>query len=177
MNTFQSNINRLLGETAVATNYLVKQATANYAAQRGAEYDKSYQANLEAATKGYTKTGAVSRSKAAKEAAAAAEQAQPGPGPKMPFLKGTDEALKAEYDKKMGKLNKTVEEGRAKLKAQKKQGKEDLAKAFGQYQEIAPQLLSKLPPEERWKLQAEQRIKQKKAYENFIDTIKKGGNK
>ena len=176
MNTFQSSVNRLLGEAAVATNYLTRQATANYAAQRGAEYEKSYQANLEAATKGYTKTGAVSRSKAAKEAAAAAEQAQPGPASKMPFLKGTEEALKADYDKKMGRLNKTVEEGRAKLKATNKQGKEDLLKSFGEYQELAPQLLAKMPPEERWKLQAEQRIKQKKAYENFIDTIR-GGNK
>ena len=176
MNAFQSSINRLLGATAVATGYLTKQATANYAANRGAEYNKAYEAQLEAAQKSYTKTGRVSSSKAAKEARAAAEQAQPGEGPKMPFLKKADEALKAEYDAKMSKLNKTVEEGRAKLKATNKKGKEDLIKSFGEYQELAPQLLAQMPPEERWKLQAQARIKQKEAYAKFLDTIKGGNN-
>lgn len=174
MNTFQSGVNRLLATAAVATDRAVQVSTNQYAAQRGAEYNKAYEAQVEAAQKSYTKSGAKSRSKAAKEAQAAAEAAQPGAGSKLPWLKGTEESLKGEYESKVKKLYERTAEGVKKLKATKEKGKQDLYKQFGDYQELAPQLLKQMPAEERWKLQAEAKLKQQQAFDNFLKSIKGG---
>ena len=174
MNTFQGSINQLLGIGAVATGYMTKQAQANYLQKRGAEYNKAYEAQVEAAAKGYTKSGAKSKSKGALEAQQQAEAAQPGAGTKLPFLKGAEEALKADYEAKMKGLQKRTSEGVEKLKAQKAKSKEDTFKQFGDYQELAPQIMAKLPPEERWKLQAQAKIKQQQAFDNFVKTVRGG---
>ena len=81
MNTFQSGVNRLLNTTAVATGAVVKYTTDKYTAERGAQYNKAYEAQVEAAQKSYTKSGAKSKSNAAKEAQAAAEAAAAGAHP------------------------------------------------------------------------------------------------
>lgn len=174
MNTFQSGINRLLGTAAVATGYLTKTATENYVAKRGAEYNKSYEAQVEAAQKGYTKSGNISKSKAAEEAKQKAAEAAPGEASKIPFLKKADEALKVGYEEKIKGLNKRTQEGVAKLKASAAKNKQDMYKQFGDYQELAPQIMAKLPPEERWKIQAESKIKQQQAFDNFLKTVKGG---
>ena len=175
MNTFQGSINQLLGIGAVATGYLTKQAAGAYSAKRAAEYNKSYQANVEAAATGYTKSGNKSKSKAAIEAQQEAEAATPGAAPKLPFLKKEDAALRADYEAKMQGLQKRTAEGVAKLKATKAQGKQEIFKQFGEYQELAPQIMAKLPPEERWKIQAQAKIKQQQAFDNFIKEV--GGGK
>lgn len=174
MNTFQGSINQLLGMGAVASQYLTKQATTNYMQKRGAEYNRSYEAQVEAAATGYTKSGAKSKSKAALEAQQAAAEATPGASPKLPFLKKADDVLRADYEAKMKGLEKRTSEGVAKLKAQKAQGNEDLYKQFGEYQELAPQIMAKLPPEERWKIQAQAKIKQQQAFDNFIKQVRGG---
>ena len=174
MNTFQSGINRLLGTTAVATNYLTKQSAENYMAKRGAEYDKAYEAQVNAAQKGYTKSGNKSRSKAALEAKQKAEAAQPGEGSKLPWLKGGEAQLKGEYEEKMKGLESRTKEGVSKLKATAAKGKQDMYKQFGDYQELAPQIMAKLPPEERWKIQAEAKLKQQQAFDNFLKQVKGG---
>ena len=174
MNTFQSGVNRLLNTTAVATGAVVKHTTDRYMAERGAQYNKAYEAQVEAAQKSYTKSGAKSRSKGAKEAQAAAEAAQPGKGSKLPWLKGPEEALKAEYESKVKKLNERTAEGVKKLKGVKEQSKQDMYKQFGDYQEIAPQIMAQMAPEDRWKIQAEAKLQQKQAFDNFLKSIKGG---
>ena len=174
MNTFQGSINQLLGMGAVATGYLTKQAASAYSAKRGAEYTNAYNASVEAAAKSYTKSGNKSQSKAALEAQAKAQEAAPGAGPKLPFLKKEDAALRAKYEADMKGLEKRTSEGVAKLKATKAQSKQDMYKQFGDYQELAPQIMAKLPAEERWKIQAQAKIKQKKAFDNFLDKIRGG---
>ena len=174
MNTFQSGINRLLNTTAVATGAIVKHTTDKYTAERSAEYNKAYEAQVEAAQKSYTKSGAKSRSKAAKEAQAAAQAAQPGKGSSLPWLKDTEKALASDYETKMSKLQQRTAEGVKKLKDTKKQSEADLYKQFGDYQDIAPQLLAKMPAEDRWQLQAEAKIAQQKAFDNFLNTVKGG---
>ena len=174
MNTFQSGVNRLLNTTAIATGAIVKYTTDKYAAERGAQYNKAYEAQVEAAQKSYTKSGAKSKSNAAKEAQAAAEAAQPGAGSKLPWLKGTEEALKGDYENKVKKLNERTAEGVKKLKETKAKGMQDVYKQFGDYQELAPQLLAKMPPEERWKLQADAKLKQQQAFDNFLKKVKGG---
>ncbi len=174
MNTFQGSINQLLGMGAVATGYLTNKAAAAYSAKRGAEYAKSFEAQQEAAAKSYTKSGNKSQSKAALEAQQKAQEATPGAGPKLPFLKKEDAALRADYEAKMKGLEKRTSEGVAKLKATKAQSKQDMFKQFGDYQELAPQIMAKLPPEERWKIQAEAKIKQQKAFDDFQKKIMGG---
>ena len=174
MNTFQSGVNRLLNTTAIATGAMVKYGTEQYAAKRGAEYNKAYEAQVEVAQKSYTKSGAKSRSKAAQEAQAAAEAAQPGKASKLPFLKQTEEALASDYQKKVSGLQQRTAEGVKKLKETKKQSKQDIYKQFGEYQELAPQLLAQMPAEERWQLQAEAKLTQQKAFDDFIAKVRGG---
>ena len=174
MNTFQGSINQLLGMGAVATGYLTKQAASAYSAKRGAEYAKAYDAQAEAAAKSYTKSGNKSKSKGAIEAQQLAQEATPGAAPKLPFLKKEDAALRADYEAKMKGLEKRTAEGVANLKATKKQSKQDMYKQFGDYQELAPQIMAKLPPEERWKIQAQAKIKQQQAFDNFQKKVRGG---
>ena len=176
MNTFQSGINKLLNTTAVATAAGVKYSTDQYMATRGAEYNKAYEAQVEAAQKSYTKSGAKSKSKAAKEAQIAAQEAQPGEASKLPWLKKPEEAMRSEYESKVKKKNEKTSEGVKKLKETAAKSKQDVYKQFGDYQELAPQLLAQMPPEERWKIQATAKIQQQQAFDNFIKSIK-GGNK
>lgn len=174
--SIQGSINQLLGTTAIATGYITKQAAANYAQKRAAEYEASYKANLEAAQKGYTKSGAKSRSKAAQEAQAKVEATKPGEGSKAPWNKKAEQELGEIYSEKMKKLQDRTQAGVKKLKATKAKSEQDMYKQFGEYQELAPQLIGKLPAEDRWKLQAEAKLKQQQAFDNFLESIK-GGKK
>ena len=177
MSSIQGSINQLLGLTAAGSAYLTSAAQKSYAAKRGAEYDKAYQAQLDAAKSGYTKTGRVSRSKAAQEARAVAEQSQPGAGSKAPWNKDIEGQLKGQYEKKMAGLGKTVEEGRAKLKEADIKAKEATYQQFGDYSEIAPQILNSMSAQDRWKIKAQQRIMQRDAYNDFLESLEKEGNK
>ena len=175
MSSIQGNINQLLAMGAVATNYATKAASERYAAKRGAEYNASYQANLEAAKKGYTKGGNISQSKAAQEAREAAAAATPGAASKAHWNKGVEAQLKAEYDKKMGKLNETVNKGVESLKAAKAKGKEATLNQFGDYKELAPQIMAGMSADDRWKIKAEQRIIQRNAFDDFMKSLEKEG--
>ena len=174
MSSIQGSINQLLGMAAAGSAYLTSKSTAKYEAKRAAEFDKAYEAQLEAAQKGYTKSGAKSRSKAAEEAKAAAEAATPGQASKVPWNKGTEAKLKAEYDKKMQGLQERTSKGLTKLTEANLKAKEGTYKQFGDYESIAPQILSKLEPSDRWKIQAEQKLKQKQAFDSFINSLKGG---
>lgn len=175
MSSIQGSINQLLNIGAVATNYATKVASQNYAANRKAELDKSYQANLEAAKTGYTKSGAVSHSKAAEEARAKVAETTPGAGSKAQWNKEAEAQLMADYETRMGKLNKTVEKGVQGLKDAKKQGQEATLKQFGEYKDIAPQLMANMKADDRWKVKAEQRIIQRKAFDKFMESLSKEG--
>ena len=174
MSSIQGSINQLLGIGAAGAAYLTSRSASKYAEQRKAEYDKAYKAQLEAAQKGYTKSGAKSRSKAAKEAQAQVELTTPGQASKLPWNKGTEAKLKAEYDKKMQGLQERTSQGLTKLKEANLKAKEGTYKQFGDYESIAPQILSKLEPSDRWKIQAEQKLKQKQAFDSFINSLKGG---
>lgn len=174
MNTFQSGVNRLLNTAAVATGAIVKHTTDQYKMERGAEYNKAYNAQVEAAQKGYTKSGNKSKSKEAVEARFQARVNEPGEASKLPWLKKTEEALASDYENKMKGLQERTAEGVKKLKETAKKSKEDVYKQFGEYQELAPQLLAQMPAEERWKLQAQAKIAQQKAFDNFLDTVRGG---
>ena len=158
---------------AVVSNYAAKSAASKYEASRGAELENSYQAQLGAAKAGYTKSGNISNSKAAQEARAAAEAAQPKPGSKAPWNKATEEKLMSQYNAKVGKLNKTVEQGLEKLKKTKLQGQENMYAQFGDYKNLAPKLLNSMSSEDRWKMKAEQRIMQNDAFNNFLNSLDK----
>lgn len=173
--SIQGSVNQLLNIGAVATKYATKAASEKYAAERGAELDKSYQANLAAAKSGYTKSGAVSHSKAAEEARIAAQAATPGAGSKAYWNKGVEAQLKGEYDKKMGNLNKTVEEGVKGLKEAKEKGKQATYNQFGEYKELAPQIINNLSADDRWRVKAEQRIIQRNAFDDFMKSLDKEG--
>lgn len=174
MNTFQGSINRLLNTAAVASNYIAKEATANYTAQRSEQFNKAYEAQVNAAQKAYTKSGNKSKSKAAKEAEAQVIATQPGEGSKFPLFKGVEAQLQADYDKKVKGLEERTQKGVKGLKETAAKNKAGLYKQFGGYQELAPQILKKLPAEERWKIQAESKLKQQKAYDNFLEKVKGG---
>ena len=174
--SIQGSINQLLGATAIATNYATKQAAENYAQKRAAEFEASYQANVEAAQKGYTKSGAKSKSKAAQEAQAKVAATQPGEGSKAPWNRKAEEQLGEIYTQKMKGLQDRTQAGVKKLKETKAKSEQDMYKQFGEYQELAPQIIGKLPAEDRWKLQAEAKLKQQQAFDNFLETIK-GGKK
>lgn len=177
MSSIQGSVNQLLGIGAAVTTMGVKSSQANYAAKRGAEYDKSYQANLEAAKVGTTKSGAVSKSKKAIEAQEAAKAAAPQES-KVPYWnKGIEESLKAGYDKKMSGLQSTVDKGRADLAKAAMKGKQETAQQFGGYQDIAGELMSKMSSADRWKVRAQQRLIQKDAFDKFLSNIDKEGNK
>ena len=174
MSSIQGSINQLLGMGAAASAYYTQQAAAKYAAQRGAEYEKSYQAQLEAAKTGYTKSGAKSRSKAAKEAQAQVEVTMPGEGSKAPWNKATEEKLKAQHEAKVAGLQERTAKGLTKLKEANLKAKQGTYKQFGDYESIAPEILKKLSPSDRWKIQAEQKLKQQQAFNSFIDSLKGG---
>ena len=174
MSSIQGSINQLLGMAAAGSAYLTKQSAAKYEAKRAAEFDKSYQAQLEAAQRGYTKSGAKSRSKAAEEARAAAEAATPGPASKAPYHKEVEAKLQADYDKKMQGLQERTTKGLSKLKEANLKAKQGTYKQFGEYESIAPQMLAKMEPSDRWKLQAEQKLKQRQAFDSFIQSLKGG---
>lgn len=173
--SIQGSVNQLLGIGAAVAAYGTKQAADKYAQTRGAEYQKAYQANVEATKAKYTKSGALSKSKKAQETALAAQQAQPGPASKAYWNKATESKLASDYEVKMGKLGKVEAEEVAKLKEATAQGKQATAKAFGQYESIAPSLLAKMSPEERWKTKATERLMQKDAFNNFLEKITKQG--
>ena len=174
MSSIQGSVNQLLGIAAASTAYLTKGAAAKYAAQRGAEYEKAYQAQLEAAKTGYTKSGAKSRSKAAKEAQAQVEATMPGAGSKAPWNKDVEAQLKAKYDKDVAGLQERTAKGLTKLKEANLKAKQGTYKQFGDYESIAPEILKKLSPSDRWKIQAEQKLKQQQAFNSFIDSLKGG---
>ena len=174
MSSIQGSINQLLGMGAAASAYYTQQAAHKYAAQRGAEYEKSYQAQLEAAKTGYTKSGAKSRSKAAKEAQAQVEATTPGAGSKAPWNKDVEAQLKAKYDKDVDGLQERTAKGLTKLKEANLKAKQGTYKQFGDYEPIAPEILKKLSPSDRWKIQAEQKLKQQQAFNSFIDSLKGG---
>ena len=111
MNTFQSGVNRLLNTAAVATGAIVKHTTDQYKTERGAEYNKAYNAQVEAAQKGYTKSGNKSKSKEAVEARFQARVNEPGEASKLPWLKKTEEALASDYENKMKGLQERTAEG------------------------------------------------------------------
>ena len=73
-------------------------------------------------------------------------------------------------------LQDRTQAGVKKLKETKAKGQQDIYKQFGEYQELAPQIMGKLPAEDRWKLQAEAKLNQQKAFDNFLESIK-GGKK
>lgn len=173
--SIQGSVNQLLGIGAVAANVATKKAAENYAAKRGAELNTSYQANVEAAKAGYTKSGAISNSAAAKEARAKVEATKPGEGSKAYWNKGTEAQLKADYDKKMGELTKTVNKGVADLKKAKEKGKEATLNQFGDYKELAPQILDNMSAGDRWRTLAKQRIIQRNAFNKFRDSLDKKG--
>lgn len=173
--SIQGSVNQLLGIGAVASNVMTKQAAENYAAKRGAEYNTSYQANVDAAKAGYTKSGAISNSAAAKEARAKVEATKPGEGSKAPWNKNVEAQLKADYDKRMGELTKTVNKGVAGLKEAKQKGKEATLNQFGDYKELAPQILDKMSAADRWRTLAKQRIIQRDAFNKFRESLDKKG--
>ena len=172
--SIQGNINQLLGMGASVVHDATKAASKKYAAKRSAEYGESYQANLEAAKTGYTKSGEVSQSKAAQEARAAAQAATPGAGSKAHWNKDVEVQLKAEYDKKMGSLNKTVAEGVKGLKETKTKAKESAMKQFN-YDGVAPEIAEGMRADDRWKVKAEQRIMQRNAFNDFMERLDKEG--
>ena len=170
----QGSINQLLGMAAAGSAYLTKQAAAKYEAQRSAEYDKSYQAQLEAAQKGYTKSGAKSKSKDAISAREAAELATPGAGSKAPWNKETEKRLSAEYNDKIKGLQERTAKGLSKLQEANREAKAGTYKQFGDYESIAPQMLKKMDAKDRWKIQAQQKIEQRKAFDDFVNSLKGG---
>ena len=174
MNTFQGSINQLLGIGAVATGYMTKQAQANYLQKRGAEYNKAYEAQVEAAAKGYTKSGAKSKSKDAISAREAAELATPGTGSKAPWNKETEKKLSAEYNDKIKGLQERTAKGLSKLQEANREAKAGTYKQFGDYESIAPQMLKKMDAKDRWKIQAQQKIEQRKAFDDFVNSLKGG---
>ena len=173
--SIQGSVNQLLGIGAVAANVATKKAAENYAAKRSAELNTSYQANVEAAKTGYTKSGAVSNSVAAKEARAKVEATKPGAGSKAYWNKETEAQLKSDYEKKMGELTKTVNKGVASLKEAKQKGKEATLNQFGDYKELAPQILNKMSAGDRWRTLAKQRIIQREAFNKFRESLDKKG--
>ena len=172
--SIQGSVNQLLGITAAASAYGVKRSQEAFAASRSAEYNKAYQANLEAVKNKYTKSGKLSKSAAAKETAEAAKLATPGPAPKAPWKKGIEEQLAGDYEAKMGKLGKKEYAGVKKLKETAIKGKEATSKQFGEYKELTPKILASMSPEERWKARATEKLMQKEAYESFLDSLNKG---
>ena len=174
MSSIQGSVNQLLGITAAASSYLTKQSAAKYEARRGAELDKAYQAQLEAAQKGYTKSGAKSRSKAAKEAQAQVEATTPGEASKLPWHKDVEAKLQADYGQKVKGLQERTAKGLSKLKEANLKAKKGTYEQFGDYESLAPSLLAKMEPSDRWKIQAEQKLKQKQAFDNFIQSLKGG---
>ena len=174
MSSIQGSINQLLGMAAAGSAYLTSKSTAKYEAKRAAEFDKAYEAQLEAAQKGYTKSGAKSRSKAAQEARQVAVELQPEPASKLPFHKATEAKLQADYDKKMAGLQERTAKGLSKLKEANLKAKEGTYKQFGEYESLAPQMLAKMEPSDRWKIQADQKLKQRHAFDNFIQSLKGG---
>ena len=174
MSSIQGSVNQLLGMAAAGTAYLTKNAATSYEAKRAAEFDKAYQAQLEAAQKGYTKSGAKSRSKAAKEAQAKAEALTPGQGSTAQWNKETEAKLQADYDKKTKGLQERTAKGLSKLKEANLKAKKGTYEQFGDYESLAPKLLAKMEPSDRWKIQAEQKLKQKQAFDNFIQSLKGG---
>lgn len=177
MSSIQGSVNQLLGIGAAVTSMGVKASQANYAATRGAELDKSYQANIEAAKVGTTKSGGVSKSKKALEAQEAVKASAPT-DKKVPYWnKGIEESLKTGYDKKMSSLQSTVDKGRSDLSKAAAKGKNATTAQFGDYEDLAGELMSKMSSKDRWKVKAEQRLIQKDAFDKFLSNIDKEGNK
>ena len=175
--SIQGSVNQLLGIGATVAAVGTKRAAEAYAQKRGAEYQNAYQAQKEAIASKYSKSGALSKSKKAQETALKAQQAQPGAGSKAPWNKATEAKLKANYEADMKNLSKAEAEGVAKLKNTTAKAKAATAKQFGEYQELSPKLLSMMSAEDRWKIKATEKIMQKDAYQNFMDTILKQGEK
>ena len=173
--SIQGSVNQLLGIGAAVAKVGTEQAAQNYAATRGAEYNKAYQAQVDAAKNRYTKSGALSKSKAAVESQAAADAAQPGAASKMPWNKGVEAQLKAQYDTKMADLGKTEAKGVKSLKETAKKAKEATTKQFGDYADLSPKLLQMMSPEDRWKVKAKGKIMQRKAFDDFVESINKRG--
>ena len=173
--SIQGSVNQLLGLGAAVAKVGTEQAAQSYAAQRGAQFDKAYQAQVEAARNRYTKSGALSKSKAAKESAAAAQAALPGEGSKAHWNKGVEAQLQAQYDKKMAALGKTEAKGVENLRKTAKEAKESTKEQFGDYADISPKLLQMMSPEDRWKIKAEGKIMQKNAFDKFVESINKRG--
>ena len=175
--SIQGSVNQLLGIGATVAAVGTKAAAANYAQKRGAEYQNALQAQREAIAAKYTKSGALSRSRNAQETALRAQQAQPGPASKAPWNKGVEAQLRANYEGEMQALAEAEKSGVKKLRETTAKAKANTAKQFGDYQELTPKLLSMMSPEDRWKIQATEKLMQKDAYQNFIDTILKQGEK
>ena len=175
--SIQGSVNQLLGIGAAVASYGTKVASEAYAQKRGAEYQNAYQAQKEAIASKYTKSGALSKSKKAQETALKAQQAQPGAGSKAPWNKGVEAKLKAEFDTKMQDLSKAEAKGLKQLKDTTAKAKEQTAKQFGNLQELSPKLLSMMSAEDRWKIKATEKIMQKDAYQKFMDSIMKQGEK
>lgn len=172
--SIQGGINQLLGMGADVTKRVTQAAAEKYAAKRGAELDKSYQANVEAAKTGYTKSGAVSHSKAAEAARAKVEETTPGAGSKAHWNKEAEAQQKAEYDKKMGKLTETVNKGVAGLKETKNKAQES-AEAQLTYTGVTPEQAAAMRADDRWKVKAEQRIMQRNAFADFMKSLEEEG--
>lgn len=175
--SIQESVNQLLGITAIATKMSVGASQAKYAEQRGEEYNKAYQAQLEATKAKYTKSGALSKSKEAKLTAQAAEAAQPGPASKLPWNKETEKKLAEEQATKLKGLKETEAKGVKNLKETTQKAKDITAKQFGQYEPISQQLLSKMSPEDRWKVRAQEKLMQKEAYAKFLEDIQRKESK
>lgn len=175
--SIQGSVNQLLGITAAAAKLGTDMAAKSYAEKRQADYQTSFEAQKNAIAAKYTKSGALSKSQKAKETALAAEQAQPGKGSKAPWNKATEKKLAADYEAKMQGLQAAEKKGVAELKNKTAQAKEYTAKQFGDYKELSPKFLSMMSPEDRWKIKANEKLMQKDAFNKFVDTISKQGEK
>ena len=161
--SIQGSINQLLGSSAVLANLTTGISQKNFEAKQAQAYNAAYNAKVEAAKTKYTKSGNKSRSKAAKEAQAAAEEAAVGlNNPTAPWTK---------YDAKIAKLNEQAESGAKKLKQQAKEAKEATYKQFGDYAPIGPDIMKKLSAEDRWQLQAGEKLKQQEAFNAFKNSL------